>query len=56
MNLQAIIELMDIRRKLEIVNFIDSNGFTLLHAAAYHDTFKIAKYLISLFRNTYIEY
>ena len=41
---------MELRKSLEIVNLQDENGYTVLHSAAYFNTFKIADFLISFFR------
>jgi ankyrin repeat protein len=41
---------MELRKSLEIVNLQDENGYTVLHSAAYFNTFKIADFLITFFR------
>jgi hypothetical protein len=41
---------MELRKSLERVNLQDENGYTVLHSAAYFNTFKIADFLITFFR------
>jgi ankyrin repeat protein len=48
--LSTILNGLDLRKSLEIVNLQDEAGYTVLHSAAYYNTFKIADFLISFFR------
>ena len=38
------------RKSVEIMSLIDEAGHTLLHSAAYYNTFKIAEYIINFFK------
>lgn len=41
---------MELRKSLEIVNLLDEGGYSVLHSAAYYNTYKIAEYLVNFFR------
>ena len=54
--LKAILTQMELRRSLEIVNLQDDQGYNVLHSAAYYNTFRIAEFLISFFRERLVKY
>lgn len=47
---------LDLRKSVEIVNLHDEAGYTLLHSAAYYNTFKIAEYIINFFRGRFAKF
>lgn len=51
--LSSILQKLDLRKSVEIVNLHDEVGYTLLHSAAYYNTFKIAEYIINFFRRRF---
>ncbi len=48
--LTKILQGLELRKSLEIVNLQDESGYTVLHSAAYYNTYKIADYLVSFIR------
>lgn len=48
--LKNALENLELLESLEILDLYDDNGHTLLHSAAYVNSFKIVDYLISYFR------
>lgn len=46
----SILQRFDLKKSIEIVNLQDEAGYTLLHSAAYYNTYKIADYIISFFK------
>ncbi len=39
----------ELRRSVELMNLIDESGYTLLHSAAFYNSYKIADFLIQFF-------
>ncbi|CDW88101.1 dhhc zinc finger domain containing protein [Stylonychia lemnae] len=54
--LQNTLERIEFRRSLEIVNLFDQQGYTVLHAAAYCNTYEIASFLIKFFKQRLAQY
>jgi ankyrin repeat protein len=48
--LTNILNNLELRKSLEIVNLQDEQGYTVLHSAAYYNSFRIADFLITFFR------
>lgn len=44
--LSYLLQNLELRKSLEIVNLYDSKGYTLLHHASYQNSFKISDFLI----------
>ena len=55
-HLTLILSKLDLRKSVEIVNMQDEAGYTLLHSAAYYNTFKIADYIITFFKRRFATY
>jgi ankyrin repeat protein len=45
-----------LKKSVEIMNLIDEAGYTLLHSAAYYNSFKIADYIINFFKRRLATY
>jgi hypothetical protein len=54
--LQRILNNLEIRKSLEIVNLVDEAGHNVLHSAAYYNTAKIGEFLVSFFKKRLVNY
>lgn len=54
--LSQILNGLELRKSLEIVNLQDEQGYTILHSAAYYNSYRIADFLINFFRRRLAQY
>lgn len=55
-NLEKLLNSLELRQSLEVINLYSSNGFTLLQLAAFKNCYKIASFLISFIRRRLRQY